>query len=236
MKAFKLLTCFLLASCAAPVVNPTRAADVTPGVDRVAVREGKLTMVVKGESLPMEKAVVLPDDIEVRTNGTFIVGGGKERKLKEGQVLNADGTLLSPDGRLTPVFDHLVMRRGRVVVYKDGEENRPTGVTVLGNGMQVMADGAVTSPTGTTSRLLDGQLMRLDGRAVPVADTITLNQGKVVVQKDGSMVQVRRDASIMMNDGTKVFGNGTVVKKDGSQVTLEEGQIIKVQGVVRLGR
>ena len=40
--------------------------------------------------------------------------------------------------------------------------------------------------------------------------------------------------SIMMNEGTKVFGEGKVVSKDGTITNLREGQIITIEGVVKL--
>jgi hypothetical protein len=36
----------------------------------------------------------------------------------------------------------------------------------------------------------------------------------------------------MMNDGTKVFGDGTVIMKDGTSRKLAEGEVLTVEGVV----
>jgi hypothetical protein len=36
----------------------------------------------------------------------------------------------------------------------------------------------------------------------------------------------------MMNDGTKVFGNGKIIYKNGPEAQLAEGQIIILEGVV----
>jgi len=80
--------------------------------------------------------------------------------------------------------------------------------------------------------LLDGQFFRLDGRSITAKDSIALNNGKVTVQKDGSLLTVARGRSLMMNDGTKVMGDGTVIMKDGTPRKLAEGETITVEGVV----
>jgi hypothetical protein len=36
-----------------------------------------------------------------------------------------------------------------------------------------------------------------------------------------------------MNDGTKVLGDGTVIRFSGEQSKLSEGQILIIEGVVR---
>ena len=38
----------------------------------------------------------------------------------------------------------------------------------------------------------------------------------------------------MMNEGTKVFGDGRVLSPDGQTTQLAEGQIIIIQGVIKL--
>jgi hypothetical protein len=89
------------------------------------------------------------------------------------------------------------------------------------------------SRDGKTTRILDGQIFKLDGSALPAKDSATLKDGKVVVQKDGSLLPVQPRQSIMMSDGTKVFGDGSVIMKDGKKVTLSEGQTLVLDGVVR---
>jgi len=53
------------------------------------------------------------------------------------------------------------------------------------------------------------------------------------VQKDGSVLTLDPGRSIMMNDGTKVTSDGTVIMSDGRTISLAEGQIVTVEGVVR---
>ena len=83
-------------------------------------------------------------------------------------------------------------------------------------------------------RVIDGQLFTPDGKTIPAVDTISLQNGIVVVQKEGTQILIGNGRSIMMNDGTKVFGDGNVVSRDGQITALTEGQIITIEGVVKL--
>ncbi len=82
-------------------------------------------------------------------------------------------------------------------------------------------------------RVIDGLLFGPNGETMPTVDTISLQQGKVVVQKEGTRITIPPGRSIMMNEGTKVFGDGRVVGKDGQITVLTEGQIITIEGVVK---
>ncbi len=181
----------------------------------------------------MEKEITLPQGIKVMTNATFQVNGGKERKFSEGQVLSSDGMLTSPSGAVEPVLDHVAVLRGRGVLVQDGEAKPIATEYALGDGSRVTADAYLIRPNGARVQLLDGQIFRLGGKAIPALDSITMVGGKVVVQKDGSQFEVPANRSLMMNEGTKVFGNGRVVMRDGTVKELGEGQIIEVEGVVK---
>ena len=204
-----------------------------PRPDRVELRGGQLLMYQDGKSSTLPGDITLPEGVIVKTNATFTVNGGKPRPLKEGQSLSRDGTLMSSDGGSTPVMDHVTMKAGKAVLVKDGESQALAAGLVLGNGTQVSPDGAVVFPGGAKTRLLDGQLLKLAGGTLPVQDTITLRNGKVMVQKDGSSLAVGQNQSLMMSDGTKVLGDGTVIEKTGKKIKLKEGQILVVEGVTR---
>ena len=201
--------------------------------DSVSLRSGQMLALRDGKISPLEGTIKFPNDLKVETNGTFTVKSGKPRKLAEGQSLSRDGTLTSSDGSSAPVVDHLAMKAGKVVIVKDGQ-SAPLGSPItLPDGTRVTADGGVTFATGKATRLLDGQLLKLDGGTLPAKDTVTLQKGNVVVQKDGSRLPIAKTQSIMMSDGTKVFGDGTVVWKNGNALRLSEGQILEIEGVVR---
>jgi hypothetical protein len=220
----------ILLACLALHAVPLFGAE---GVVSVT-RKGKELFVVKaGRSEPLTQDLDLPNDIKVMTNGFFTVKGGKPRELQDGQRLDADGMLASPDGRIVPVVDHIAVKDGKILVVKDGEGQTLDQPMTMPNGTRVLPDGTVKTANGRWNRLLDGQLLRLGGEAIAAKDTITLQDGKVVVQKDGSQFQVEARQSLMMNDGTKVLGDGTVIKKDGTKLKLTEGQILTVEGAVK---
>jgi hypothetical protein len=203
------------------------------GVSEVTRKVDGMFVVMNGKAEPMTEEVNLSQSITVKTNTFFTVGGGKPRELKLGQRLLADGMLIHPDGKIEPVEDHLAMQRGQLILVKDGESQPVDRPITLPDGTRISPDGRVQTRAGTVRRVIDGQLMTLSGGTIASKDTITLLSGKVVVQKDGSQMEVEPDRSFMMNDGTKVLGDGTVIKRDGSKSKLTEGQIIVIEGVVK---
>jgi hypothetical protein len=214
------------------VTLPGVAQEEGVPVDRVLVKDGKVVAVQAGKTVELEKEIALPGEIKVMTNAVFTVRGGRERPLKEGQVLGADGMLTSPDGSVVPVFDHLAMKNGRPLLTRDGDTAALAAETALGDGSRVTPDGFHLHKDGRRLRLLDGQLLRLDGSAIAARDTVMFKDGQVIVQKDGSLLRVTRGTSLMMNDGTKVFGDGTLVTRDGTKKALVEGEILPLEGVV----
>src|ERR1051325_397033 len=207
------------------------AAETEESVDRVEFKEGKVRITKEGKLVVAEQNLALPNNIKVTTNGTYRVNGGKVRTLKEGQVIDKDGMLSSPDGSIVPVINHVARRTGQILLIEDGDERALDREFVFPNGVKVLPDGTMRTPGGKFRRLLDGDWFTMDGNTIPSRDTITLRQGVVVVQKDGSQFRLRPTQTLMMNDGTKALGNGTVKMKDGTTVTLTEGQVLVVEGV-----
>lgn len=213
--------------------NVTRFLAGAADVSEVTRKSDGLFIVKAGKAEPMTEEVNFPKDIKVTTNGTFTVQNGKERELTTGQRLLSDGMLISPDGSIEPVQDHVAMKRGKMLLVKDGESRPVEQPITLPDGTRVLPDGRILTRTGGVRRIIDGQLFTLGGQEIAAKDTITLKDGKVIIQKDGSLMEVERGRSMMMNDGTKVLGDGTVVKRDGTKSKLTEGQIITVEGVVK---
>src|SRR5213592_2130337 len=200
-------------------------------VPSVTFKQGKVLIPQEGKTAEATNDVVLPGEILVKTNGVFTLKKGKERQLVEGQTITADGMLTSPDGSVVPVADHLVMKLGRVQIVRDGEATPLTGVFVLPDGSHIMPDGSIRTRNGLLRRMLDGQLLKLDGSALPATDTVSRQGGKVMLYKDGGRVELRPDQFMAMSDGTRVGGDGTVIRSDGTKVTLREGEILKIPGV-----
>jgi len=220
----------LSAACFGQAPAPAAIAE------KVQFQGGKVIVSPGARTLVAPEEVTLPFSIVVLTNGAFTVKGGNPRALQEGDSLAADGMLTKADGTITPVFDHVSRRSGRITVLKDGQFTVPTETSKLADGTTIAPDGKITTPNGSSRFLLDGEIFKLEGGSVAARDTITRQNGRVVVQKDGSPVAVEPGRSIMMNDGTKVMSDGTVIKTNGEQITLTEGQVITIDGVVTRSR
>ena len=200
---------FFLATNAVPLfAGPNSATEaVTCVTNRTLLQRG-------GEWTLLDSQMTMPGGITVFTNGTFQVNEGKTRRLEAGQILRADGILLNPDGSVMPVFDHIVMSNGKVMVFKDGEGEALAAPLTLPDGSIINPDGSYTRPSGRRSRLVDGQLLTLDGAAMKRWDTITLRNGQVVVYKSGVLIPPKSPYEIMgMYDGSRVRGDGLVTSK-----------------------
>lgn len=226
-----LQTC-LLAAGLGLAFQSVRAADPS-AVKSVQFKNGAvLVSLESGDTQTATNEITLPESIKVMTNGTFTVGGGKKRNLKEGQILGSDGNLTSPDGTVEPVADHVVLKGGRLMLVKDGASAPASGEIKLGDGSRIRPDGTITGTDGRLRRMLDGQICKFSGEAIASTDTVTLKDGKVILQKDGGRVTLKPGQTIMMSDGTKVSSDGTVLRADGSRSKVGEGEILKLPGVL----
>jgi hypothetical protein len=212
------------------VCGPSLPAQTDETVDGATLKDGQAFSMRGGELEALKKVLKLPFEVEVFTNGTFNVAGGKERKLQEGQIIRRDGWLLNTDGSIQPVFDHVTQQAGQVLVVRDGEPAIIGEVTTFPNNLTIAPDGWCNYPSGTHARLSDGQFFRLDGSSVLSKDTVTLMDG-VVVQKDGKLISLDKSNKIMgMNDGTKVYATGVIQLPDGTMFPLQEGQTVFIEG------
>jgi hypothetical protein len=214
-----------------PVVcAPSLQAQTNNPADGVTVK-GEEVYCIRGEQLEvLTDNLKLSSDIEVNTNGCFKVGNGQERKLEEGQVLRRDGWLLNRDGSTWPVFDYVAMKEGKVIVVRDGRAETLTAPTTFPGNLKIAPDGSCVYPNGSSARLVDGQLFRLDGTSVPAKDTVTLKNGRVVVQKSGTLISLTPSQIMGMNDGTRVRGDGSIMNRDGTITQLREGQTVLIEG------
>ncbi len=207
---------------------PLRAANT---VDSVTVKKQKPYAIQGDQQALLSENLKFPSSVEVYTNGTFKVGKGKIRALEDGQILRRDGWLVNVDGSVEPVCDHVAMKNGHVYVTRDGQTTALAGTFAFANGMTVNADGyCANNPLGFHARLLDGQLLRLDGTLIPAKDTLLFKNGHVVVQKDGTLFTLLPVQSMGLNDGSSVRGNGILQHRDGTTVQLKEGKVVLVEG------
>jgi hypothetical protein len=221
-----LLCLGLLPAVGAPLPPP----GTDDSVDAVTVKD-EVAYAVRGDQIDLlTNALQLPFEVVVDTNGTFTVADGKERKLRDGQLLRRDGWILDPAGSIEPVFDHVAMHRGGVIVVRDGEA-APLGEPMrFPNNLLIGPDAWCYYPFGAHARLADGQLFRLDGSPVFARDTATLKNGHVVLQKDGALLSRMPIQITGMNDGTKVRGDGLIMQPDGGMFQLQEGETVLIEG------
>jgi hypothetical protein len=231
MKPKRSLSWISLACGLVALISPLRAAD---NPEAVLFKDGQVWALEGNKAVFLTNDVQMPKAITVSTNGTFKVGAHSPRSLAEGQILGADGMLLSPNGRIEPVIDHIALDAGKTISSVNGERAALNQDVQLGKDKRLTPDHALLGSDGSWMRVIDGQLFTPDGKTIPGVDSVSLQTGKVVVQKEGTQLTVEPGRSIMMNDGTKVFGDGTVVGRDGQTTQLSEGQIITLEGVVKL--
>ena len=211
----------------------TVRADDSAAVKSVQFKNGTVLVSRDGGAVhAATNEITLPEAVKVMTNGAFTVSGGKKRNLRDGQSLGADGNLTSRDGTVEPVADHVVMKGGRLRLVKDGESKPASGEIRLGDGSRIRPDGTITGADGRTRRMLDGQICKFSGESIASTDTVTVKDGKVILQKDGGRVTLKPGQTIMMSDGTKVSADGTVVRPDGTRAKVGEGEILKLPGVL----
>ena len=214
-----------------PVTRTAAAEEVETKADSVLFKERTIMARAEGKDFQSTNLVVLPGGVKVRTNGVFTVGAGKERQLLEGQRIDVTGMLASPDGTVVPVSDHLILRSGRLNLVKDGESKTTTSNYRLADGTSISPDGTVSGADRRIRRLLDGQVFKLDGSTLSAVDTVTRIKGEIVLQKDGGRVSLSPTQKIMMSDGTRVSGDGTVTRPDGTKTVVKEGEVLRIEGV-----
>lgn len=66
--------------------------------------------------------------------------------------------------------DVLVMRKGRLMRIRNGEELPVDMVVTFPNGGLVAMDGTLTLPDGTSRMLMDGEAVTMDGETTTVAE------------------------------------------------------------------
>src|SRR3954465_8351341 len=80
------------------------------------MRDGKMLVMKDGDTTPMEKDIVMSNGATVTTDGKVKVKGAKTVTLKEGQIVQTDGTI-----RMTKpgmVRDHVAIKEGKTILVK----------------------------------------------------------------------------------------------------------------------
>jgi hypothetical protein len=130
--------------------------------------------------------------------------------------------------------DGVVMKDGKLMFHKDGENTEVMEDLTLNDGTKVTRAGDVTSADGTTWKLQEGDKITDEG----TFQTHVLKDG--IVKKDGKILSVRAgdktelSAETTLGDGTKVMTDGSVIFKDGKKWSLKDNDAILSDGRVLL--
>ena len=229
----KTLTLSRFLTHAALLVAMAGTASDAPA-ESVTVRDGQLLLMKTG--VPDEvvtNQLDLSASITVFTNATFAVAKGRPRALSAGEILDSNGLLTKASGAVGPVEDHYAMIKGKMHLVADGVTTPINRTVRCANGTTITPQGLINTPKGVSTRVQDGQWFKLDGTTIAARDSITLIQGKVVVQKDGTLLTIAPGRIIYMSDGTKVSGDGTYTKRGRNAVKLKEGEVVLIQGPIQ---
>jgi hypothetical protein len=81
---------------AALLAMPCRPArSIAAGMDGVIMQRGKMMMMKAGKAMdPMTASMTMSNGAVVMVNGTVKLPGGQELRLKEGQMMMMDGTIM----------------------------------------------------------------------------------------------------------------------------------------------
>ena len=206
-------------------------AQVLKTMDYLVMKGGEVVVVADGQPVRLNAEMALTPTLKVSTNGVLHVRG-KERMLRDGQKLTLDGFWLANDGMLIQVDDHYMLKDGKLNFVRDGKFTPVNQEVVFQNGTRLGTDGAVMTSRGGVVRLQDGQMLTPEGATLPALDHVMKKDGKIVLQKDGSILGLPPARLMVMSEGTKVKGDGTIVMREGKTFVLAEGQRLTLEGAV----
>jgi hypothetical protein len=202
--------------------------QVLKNMDYLVMKGGQVQIVTNGQALRIDEEIVLTPALKITTNGVLRVGT-KEKMLREGQKLTLDGLWLANDGMLIQFEDHYMFRNGKLWFVQEGAFALVTHDVVFPNGTRLRTDGLVAT-SSRLFRLQDGQMLTLEGASLPALDYVMKKDGKIVLQKDGSILAFPPSRLIIMSDGTQVRGDGTIVMQSGQTFVVEEGERLTLEG------
>ena len=211
-----------------------------PGVMRFAeingllFEKGTLFRLNNGERSPVTSELAQGDGYRIQIDGLVRRNQETLGRLEEGEILFQDGSLMRADGSMTYIHDHYVQQRGQLLLVTGGKAAPVPVGHRLPNGIVIKDHGRMIMPNGYVSVLQDGQVLNPDGRELPAWDTIQFHRGTVSLFKDGSLLTLAPHRMMMMNDGTKVWGNGTISRRTREsnwnevKTQLPEGAVVRV--------
>jgi RNase P/RNase MRP subunit p29 len=199
----------------------------------VTMKDGRAYVAAGERGAYLERTLALTPELTVHTNGVIKIAGGGEEQLTESKRVTLDGFWITSDGTLQAFRPHYLMKAGVPYVVKSGELTKLEENVIFPNGNVLRLEGILASRTRLI-RLQDGQRLGLTGEVIPALDHIMMANGKLVLQKDGSIIPLPVVSSMGMSEGTRVTGSGLITTTTGEQFALSDGQRLTVDGAAML--
>ena len=102
--------------------------------------------------------------------------------------------------------DHLMMKKGKMMVMKDGKEMKMDKDMTMTDGTKVMMDGTCMMKDGKKMMMSNGDKMMMDGKMMPGKmnkDHLMMKDGKMMEMKGGKEMMMEKDMTLP--DGPRKF-------------------------------
>jgi hypothetical protein len=132
--------------------------SLMPVMDHITQKNGRVMAFKDGAFIAVDSELQLADGSRVYADGTYVKKSGERIRLLDGQLIKLDGSTLA-------ATDTALLKGGKVVVQKDGSSItlRPTQSMMMSDGTKIMGDGTVINKDGSSSKLVEGEVLKLEG-------------------------------------------------------------------------
>lgn len=199
-------------------------------LDYVTLTAGRVYVVTNNLPVLLKAELTLNPEVKVMTNGVIQVSGLGQARLTEGRRLTFDAFWWNSDGLMVPLQPHYMMKDRALYFVKDGLLQPLSQDVAFPNGTQLRLDGTLLTRAQQFVRIQDGQMLSPDGQPLQAFDHVMVTGGRLVLQKDGSILNLPAGRVIGMSDSTRIDGSGVVTRLNGEQIVLREGQRLTLPG------
>jgi hypothetical protein len=206
--------------------------DAVVKLDGVMMKDGKMMAVKDGNLSALDSGLDLTSGDKVSTDGTVTRKDGSTLMLREGEMINMDGSMMRRKDELM-TMDGATMRNGKAMRNDGGKLVPLDKDMVLSNGSKIGMDGTVTMKDGTKISLKDGETMGSKGdiviaKADLIMDGIYNRDGQMTALEKGKLKTI--DSDVTLPNGSTVSKEGYIMTKDGNKLLLRDGDFISMQG------
>ncbi|MET0944315.1 MAG: DUF6799 domain-containing protein [Flavobacterium sp.] len=129
--------------------------------------------------------------------------------------------------------NHIMMKNGKMMMVKEGKMMMMYKEMTLENGATVSSKGIVKMKNGKTMIMKNGDMIDMNGKIMvkKMKDHVVMREGKMMVLKNGKMMLLTKNMT--MADGSIVFSNGLVKRKDGKTIMMKNGDMMYMNGIMK---